>query len=204
MSKIRDRQREKVYAFERAASRGAVYVAEWDSIQECSDWLKPIWRAERGRYGRATVEMPLLRHAHWGQTRPKAHSTHQISLPKFSRNSWIVLHEAAHRLNVGHEAHGARFVGMLMGLLVRHANYEIDYLTTLAEEMGVKYSSQSIGALPVVQLHQKLERLMPVTDMDAACELEVHWRQIRGAALKLIGAGRARWFRGRLVALQSG
>lgn len=47
----------------------------------------------------------------------------------------------------------------------------------------------------------KLLALAPVGDVDAAIELGLHWRQVRGHALQLVRAGRARWFRGKLHAL---
>lgn len=38
----------------------------------------------------------------------------------------------------------------------------------------------------------------PLSEMDIACELDVSYKQVRGAALALMRSRRARWFRGRL------
>lgn len=68
-----------------------------------------------------------------------------------------------------------------------------------ADEMGVKYHVRSIGTVPVPSLSQRLQRLLPISEMDAAFELEVSWRQVRGAALPLIRKGCARWKKHTLV-----
>ncbi len=51
----RDRQRSKVYAWEEVASKGAWKVPTFQTLDQCQAWLDPIWRRERGRYGRARV-----------------------------------------------------------------------------------------------------------------------------------------------------
>jgi hypothetical protein len=203
MPRKRDNQKSLVYQWEAGASSRAIYQSEWDTIAEVEAWLRPIWRAERGRYGRAKADYPTLHHGHWGQRRALAYHSHdRISLPRWSRNKWVALHEMAHLLTPRDEAHGPRFVGVLMGLLARHAGYDVDELMASADAAGVRYHARSIGCVPVTPLAAKLERLLPTSDMDAAFELGVHWRQVRGAALGLIREGRARWLRGKLVALR--
>lgn len=198
MSK-RDSQRSRVYAWERRANP-AIYRATWASLDEVQAFALPIWRSERGRYGLAKSASPSIERPSWGQRAALAHDDHRITLPKWARNPWIVLHELAHRLAVG-DRHGPRFVGVLIGLLCRHDGRDADELMALADAMGVRYHVRSIGAVPIVPLSVKLLRLAPVFEMDAAIELGVHWRQIRGAALHLQRQGAAKWNRGRLVAL---
>lgn len=213
MPSFQDRQRSKVYQWEVIASgnlaqvhdlissRHHLYKPEFETLQECAAFLEPIWRAERGRYGRAKVPMPVIERPNRGQRRAIAHPDHRITLPKWTRNRWMILHEMAHLLNPGEEAHGPRFVGILMGLLARHAGYDAQELMASADEAGVKYHVRSIGAVPANTLSQRLARLLPVKEMDAAFELDVSWRQVRGAALQLVRAHLAMWKRDVLVPL---
>ena len=136
-AEMRDNQRTVVYRWEATCSRRLVrlaedsgealstthchYSSEFETLQECADFLKPVWTSERGRYGHARTPPPAVIRPHRGQRRALAKHSHELSLPKWSRNRWVILHEAAHRLNVGYEAHGPRFVGILIGLLSRHA-----------------------------------------------------------------------------------
>lgn len=210
----RDQQRSKVYAWEQAASNrltrlldGHVSVQshhepEFQTLAQCSDFLAPVWMAERGRYGRSRVPMPEIERPSWGQRRALAHHDHRITLPKWARGRWVILHEAAHRLTPGDEAHGPRFVGVLIGLLARHGGYDANELMATADEAGVSYHVRSIGSVPVMSLPERLQRLLPVQEMDAAFELDVSWRQVRGASLQLVRAGLAIWKRDRLVPIE--
>ncbi|WP_137917186.1 hypothetical protein [Hydrogenophaga sp. 2FB] len=215
-SRPRDNQRSKVYAWERLASKTLVRmlngergvrrldVPEFDTLDQCQAFLNPIWSAERGRYGRARVPAPEIARPNRGQRSALAHDDHRITLPRWSRGRWVVLHEAAHRLGPVDEAHGPRFVGILIGLLVRHAGYDANELMALADEMNVNYHVRSIGLVPIETMSQKLARLLPTTEMDAAFELDVSWRQVRGASLPLIRAGIARWVRDKLLPIERG
>jgi putative metallohydrolase (TIGR04338 family) len=197
----RDNQRSLCYAWEKAVTGGKHFTAQWATMDEVAAYMKPIWKSERGRYGRANVPMPTLHHGHWDQRRALAYGNHTISLPRWSRNEWVVLHEMAHRLTPSDEAHGPRFIGVLMGLAARHAGYDVEVLKSKADEMGLRYYAGSIGAVPAVTLSQKLRALLPTSDMDAAILLGVSYRQIHGAALALIRAGTARWYRGKITPL---
>src|SRR2546422_3858668 len=70
-----------------------------------------------------------------------------------------------------------------------------------ADAMGVKYYVKSIGVVPVHSLAMRLQKILPVTEMDAAIALDVSWKQVRGASIGLIRNRRARWLRGKLVPL---
>lgn len=198
----RDNQRSRVYAWERKIA-GYHRPPTWKTIDEVIAFAKPIWRSERGRYGLAGAAAPLFESSSWGQTRAKAYEDHRITLPLWARQEPVVLHEMAHRLTPRDEAHGPRFVGVLIGLLARHAGYDADDLMALAEEMGVKYSVKSVGAVPVIArtLPERLEKLLPIRYMAAAVELDVSYRQVYGAALPLIRSGKARWAGKTLVRL---
>jgi hypothetical protein len=204
----RDTQRSRVYAWERHASGGTLHVPTMQTLEEATEFLAPIWRAERGRYGRAKVPAPVIERPSWGQRRAIAHHDHRITLPRASRNPWTILHEAAHRLTPG-DGHGPRFVGVLIGLLARHHGQDAQALMASADAMGVKYHVRSIGAVPVREtgpaeaVMRAVQEQGPMSEMDLACWLDLSYRQVRGAALSLIRAGRARWLRHKLTSLSS-
>lgn len=214
----RDSQRSKVYAWERACvaqlAHSSIYDAEFKTLDECAAYATPIWRKERGRVGRARVKAPTIERPAWGQRRALAHFDHRITLPRWARSRWVILHELAHRLNVGKgEGHDARFVGILIGLVARWLDYDATQLMALADEMGVKYYVRSIGVVPVRGPVWHVERAVrlhgPMTEMDLACHLsiaegvDITPPQVRGAALHLIKCGRARWLRKKLVLLDA-
>lgn len=203
----RDNQRSKVYAWERAAVRRLnkteFYRPDFDTLEECEAFMNPIWRAERGRVGLAKQKAPELSRNLWGQRKATAGHDHTIKLPKWSRSRWVILHEMAHRLTPRDEAHGPRFVGVLIGLAARHLGYDANALMELADEMGVKYYVRSIGVVPVIgisaQVLQTVKIEGPMTEMDLACWLDITYLQVRGAALALGRKGQARWLRNKLV-----
>lgn len=197
----RDSQRSLVYAWERSV-KDYHRDPEWKTMQEVAAWAEPIWRAERGRYGLAKEVSPAFVAAGWGQRRALSFASHKISLPMWARQRPVVLHEMAHQLTPADEAHGPRFVGVLIGLLARHAGYRAEELMESADAVGVKYYVKSIGAVPIHSLARRLETILPVSEMDAAIALDVSWKQVRGASIGLIRNHRARWLRGKLVALQ--
>lgn len=194
----RDNQRNRVYCWERLVLPRP--GPQWRQIDEVAEWAKPIWRAERGRYGLAKAPMPAIVSSGWGQRSATAHGSYRIELPRWARQPYTVLHEMAHCLTSRNEAHGPRFVGVLIGLLARHAGLDADKLMAAADEMGVKYHVRSIGAVPVFPWWKRLEPLLPCTEMRAAVELGVSYLVVRGAALQLIRRGKARWRGKTLVA----
>lgn len=203
MSRGRDNQRSRVYAWEAAITKDALYQGTMKTLDEVEAFLKPIWRSERGRVGRANVAMPSIDRPHRGQRRALAYASHRITLPRWARNPWVILHEAAHRLTPRDEAHGPRFVGVLIGLVCRHLGFDANDLMARADEMGVKYHVRSIGVVPVHGTSWHVEKAVreegPMTEMDIACWLDLSYLQVRGAALSLIRQGRARWLRRKLV-----
>lgn len=196
----RDSQRSRVYAWQRTLN-GYDCPPEWKTIQEVSAWAEPVWRTERGRYGLARKEAPEFVAAGWGQRRALSYRSHKISLPLWARKRSVVLHEMAHRLAPTGEAHGPRFVAILMGLLARHAGFNLQDMMEKADQQGVKYHARSVGTVPLQSLTEQLWALLPISEMDAACELDVSWRQVRGASIRLLTHKRARWLRGKLVRL---
>lgn len=229
----RDSQRSKVYAWENACvaqlAHDSIYDAEFKTLEECADYATPVWNSERGRLGRAKILAPRIERPARGQRSALAHlgdgrqfkagewrrDGGRITLPRWARSRWVILHELAHRLNAGHDGagHGPRFVGILIGLVARHLEYDATQLMALADEMGVKYHVRAIGSVPVRGPVWHVERVVrlhgPMSEMDLACHLslaegiDITPPQVRGAALHLIKCGRARWLRHKLVLLQA-
>lgn len=201
MKRKRDSQRSRVYEWEHPFTK--TESTRFHTLEEVESYLKPIWRSERGRYGRAKAKMPELRPGHGAR---HAHgNAYRIRLPRWARTPWVILHETAHAL-VPDAQHGPRFVGVLIGLLSRHCGFDCDELMASADEMGVKYDARSIGAVPVTSKPEKLLRLVQkskqkLTVMEAACELDWHWREVAGALLGLRRCGVARLYRNRIVLL---
>lgn len=209
----RDNQKSKVYAWERRCVRelahSSLYDPEFSKLEECIEFAEPIWRKERGRVGLAKHAAPTIERPHRGQRSALAYADHRITLPRWARSRWVILHELCHRLTPRDEAHGPRFVGVLMGLVCRHMDYDATQLMALAEEMGVNYYVRSIGSVPirgpVWHVLRTISREGPMTAMDLACHLslaeglDVTVKNVRGAALYLIKTGRARWYRNELT-----
>lgn len=210
----RDRQRSRVYAWERscvrlARRRPAQPAPNLADLQALQLWLDPIWRSERARYGLPGAPSPRVVRPHRGQRRALAYpQTHVMSFPVWARTPWNVLHEVTHLLVPNAEAHGPRFVGVLIGLLTRHAEQDPDELLASAEAHGVKVDQRSIGARPrparvgATPAEQLLQHL-PGTDIELALQMDLHWRQVRGIALRLTRQGLARWRGQQLVRLRS-
>lgn len=210
MKTPRDRQRQRVYDWETTQRRppAPIPLMPMTAIQALA---ARIWLAERARYGHGRTPPPIVRAGRSTQNRAFAYwEHHAISVPFWSRRPWTVCHEIAHLLCPYEEPHGPRFVGVLIGLLARHHGRDAAALLASARAAGLRVSAQSIGAVPTTAppaapppIAEQLLALAPISDMDAACELGLHWRQVRGHALHLVRAGRARWFRGRLHAIRT-
>lgn len=213
MAHPRDNQRSRCYAWENAAvarlGSSSKFRPDFTKLEECQAFADPIWRAERGRVGLARQVAPSIERPNRGQQRALAHHDHRITLPRWARSRWVILHELAHRLTPADEAHGPRFVGVLIGLVCRHLDYDAPALMVLASEFGVKFHVRSIGVVPTHGAAWHVERAIrtqgPMEPMDLASWLslgegvDIDVRQVRGAALALIRAGKARWYRNKLV-----
>lgn len=213
----RDNQRSRVYAWERAVAlelnRRRFGEPEFQSVEECRAWAAPIWRKERGRVGLARAGAPSIERPHWGQRRALAHDDHRITLPRWARSRWVILHEMAHRLTPRDEAHGARFVGVLIGLVCRWLDFDAAQLMRLADEHRVQYYVRSIGVVPVHGPAWHVRKVLdhasrPLSPMEIACDLDlgsgvdISYKQVIGAALTLVRQGRVRWRGRKLVSMR--
>ncbi len=209
----RDTQRSRVYEWERAFVRSAlgrsIHDPEFATLEECEAFLAPIWRTERGRYGRAKTPVPTLSRNLWGQRKATgSHWAHEIKLPRWARSRWVILHEAAHVM-AGKAGgwHGPRFVGILIGVASRNMGIDGQAAIDLAAEMGVKVDIRSVGAIPVMREPTLADRLLehlPGRITQLAWRAGCRRAQARGAALTLIRRGQARYYRGRLIELEGG
>lgn len=206
----RDSQRAKVYAWEREAVPLKYTTPIFEKVEQAAEWLRPIWAKERGRVGLAGKAAPLVQTSSWGQRSALAHVDHRITLPRWARSQWVVLHEAAHLLAVG-DRHGPRFVGVLIGLACRHIDMDANLLMAAANEHGVKYHVRTIGTVPVHgtawHVEQAIANEGPMSEVDIAawldigCGVSVTPIQVRGTALSMIRHGKSRWLRKKLVLL---
>jgi hypothetical protein len=194
----RDRQRSKVYSWEKKCN-GQSMLKGTMTMEEVEQFTARVWRAERGRYGRAKVPVPTIGD---GRRRGRAGAgveRHIIKMPKWTRNHWQVLHELAHLLTPNAEAHGGRFVGVLIGLAARWLDANTDFLLAEADAMGVRVHRTSIGAVPAKTLAEKMLRFLPgspteiASAMNVELGLDVTFRQIQGASIGLVRRGLARW-----------
>jgi len=97
----RDTQRSKVYKAERVAFRDHAEANErLPEIADIERFVKHVWSLKRVQdaFPRAVVEWRLGRpEVHDGRgRRSPCGAMGFISMPKWSRNKWIVLHELAH------------------------------------------------------------------------------------------------------------
>ena len=212
----RDYQRSLCYAWEDQAVRlNHLHLRRpakaWESLADIQAWIEPIWRQERARYGVKRKSAPAILRPHWGQRRALAQPGFIITLPRWARTPWVVLHELAHHL-AWHDGHGPRFVGILIGLVSRHLGYDAVELMRLADERGLQYRVNSIGTVPTHSIASRaLEALRAEGDM-TSLELAL-WLsigsyhepvtelQVRAALLQSMRAGTVRMWRGKLRAL---
>lgn len=194
----RDRQRSRVYAWERQC-QGALLRKETMTLVEVEAFASKVWLAERARYGRGRMAVPAVRHGA-GQRRALANTgKHMISMPKFSRNPYYVLHELAHLLTPDNEAHGPRFVGVVIGLAARWLNQDARALLQQAEAIGVRVNRNSVGKVPPGRLSDYVLRALPGTPVAIAVQLNIthalgiSYRQVLGAAMKLLKGRKAYW-----------
>lgn len=215
MKRPRDSQQSRVYAWEEKWADAEGHPKgkpDFATLEECEAFLAPIWPKERGRVGLARQRAPELARCLWGQSNATAGHDHVLKLPKWARQRWVILHEMSHRLVPNWRkdpGHGPRFVGVYIGVLARHLDWDAELGMRLAAEMGVKFHVRSIGVVPVHGPKWHVERMLrtqpPMTAMDMALHLEIIdgadivTKQVRGAALSLIREGKARWLRNKLV-----
>lgn len=117
MKKERDSQRSKVYKAERAAfSTLAVANERHESVQDIEKFLRHVYSLKR-----VQDSFPLARLGEWyvrvkdGRRCRSAYGSHSmINMPRWSRISWVILHELSHTITQREESrrvagHGWQF-----------------------------------------------------------------------------------------------
>lgn len=134
MRRARDQQRSRVYDFDNALDKGQPRI-------ELDDARKLVAKVAK-HYG---LRAPLITD---GRGRRRAcGSAHVIKLPRWSRSTVIVLHEAAHfvhawRRGSSAEAwHGPEFVAIYAALLIRFAACTPATLATTLNNRGIRFHS---------------------------------------------------------------
>lgn len=212
MKRPRDFQRSRLYAWERQVSKRLAIdmFAEQLTLDEARSFVERVWREERTRYGHANREAPPVKD---GRGRRKAGgSLRAITLPRWSRNPWVVLHEMAHAVTQSETLgehppggwHGEHFLGCLIGLACRHMGLPREILLGSALEAGLRVDQNSIGEFPVASLSYAIERVLraargPMLPMEVALELRLGYRAVLAAARELAREGTVLWRGKRLV-----
>lgn len=205
MSRRRDTQRSRVYAWEQSQNPGRVQWTQTMTLEEVEAFIKPIWRTERGRYGKTAYQRAPVVESRRGSG-AVAFADNRLAFSKKCSNAYVALHELAHALDKrSNPGHGPRFVGILIGLLARHLGRDPDLLLATAYEQGLRVDTRAIGAVPRQALGDRIFKYLPGTDIGIAVAYNfehtegISFRQVRGAALRLIAQGRARWRGKKLV-----
>ena len=118
---MKDFQRSKLYRWEDLEYG-------WDdtilSIEECQQYCNTLIRGVTIKDGR-------------GRRTPCANTLYrEISLPRFARKKWIVIHEVAHFL--AHDKHGPKYVRAYIDILAREYGRSIESLVASATEYGLQ------------------------------------------------------------------
>lgn len=211
-SYARDQQRSLVYQWETLVSGQANRVNEFKTLDACADFALPIWSAEmrlRGAQGKS-IKMPEFEEPSDRQRDALCLPGRWIKLPPWARNQVIILHEMAHNLiaeSRNDASHGPHFVGCLIGLLSRHANYDAKDLMISADWAAVRYLSFAVGPVPEVPLSIRLIRfahgpgsiLGPMPLFEIAGCLNVSDDDVQAAAKVCIRSGSAQMRSGLFV-----
>ncbi len=117
-----------------------------------------IWNAERTWYGHGLKDAPSIRFAPMRRnafrTRSGAYCvlTHSIVLHPVMVDRGVIIHEIAHALAHGntHEAHGPAFLGVLIGLYLRHGELArpVASIVEEAHRAGLRVDCEWIQPIP--------------------------------------------------------
>ena len=136
---LRDFQRKKLYRFEEAVLEKH-FLNRMLSLRECGTLARKYNPKIDVRDGRGR------RHA------GASYEDNLITLPRWSRQTVIVLHEVAHTLvdDQKFPYHGAEFVGLLIGLLAQESIGSIDFNIAAATTAGLSVDQEWIYVAPGV------------------------------------------------------
>jgi len=156
---MRDFQRSKVYAAEDKAF-AEWKLPEWESMDECRAFIQVItsshyWQRHKGwkritlKDGRGCRSASYWRGKiyRYGNGTVKRVKVSEMTLPKWSRNKFVIIHESAHwltdRTTEDSTSHGSHFAGHYLNLIDELIGTDAAMgLMASFEEKGVKYHLQ--------------------------------------------------------------
>lgn len=137
----RDNQRQKLYNAESESLHGQ--GRKFKDLKEVNQYVKKICKSHcwKKQGGALYIEV----HDGRGRRRAGAYSRYDITLPRWSRQEWVVLHELAHTLinfNKSYTAsHGPEFAKCFLGLIKRFMGIEnYNLLKAAYKKYHVHYS----------------------------------------------------------------
>ena len=143
-SRPRDTQRSKVYAAEGAAFGRA---KEELTLDECRAFIAEVWRSETAkqlRHGTGRqwrVYPPRL--ADGRGCRSASAGNGEVTLPRWARSKWVILHELSHEITEGRRAaHGPEFCRSDLRLVERFIGFEA------RERLGAKMRKRGVRTRP--------------------------------------------------------
>jgi putative metallohydrolase (TIGR04338 family) len=99
---MRDSQRKRVYTAERAAFPDCSETSDptLPTVEDIERYVKKVWGSKRvqAAFPRSTLHYSRVPEVADGRgcRRAIAYGTYQITIPKWARREWVVLHELAH------------------------------------------------------------------------------------------------------------
>lgn len=150
----RDMQRVRFYRVCWAMPNGTVRTIPNNELQGYVDKVLGM-RAVQSRWGRWDIEVTLKRGG-----RALAHGSGRISLPLFSRNPTMILHEVAHCLTPTRYApHGPEYVGVWLFLLKTVEGKDMyDKARALLKQHRVRYNMKAVPKAGTRTVVTKTER----------------------------------------------
>lgn len=139
----RDRQRQRMYDWERDLWKAV--SPEPEALDQLRGFLLWVWSLEARRYYRSAVPPPAIGDGRSRRSAAAIYSRHEIALPRWARNRIVLLHEIAHFFDQRNEPHGPEFVGILIGLMARHDNWDWRSLVRSARSWGLRVDVRLVG-----------------------------------------------------------
>ena len=123
------------------------------SLKKIEKWLNKKVLTNKWFQLHFCTEKVFVRKKEKGEGRPVAHwQIRTMCLPKWSRNSVVILHELAHICNEadrhGYTSHGKEFAGIFL-LLVKYfiGKEDYEFAKRVCDEFGVAYDTKRVARL---------------------------------------------------------
>lgn len=161
MSAARDSQRSAVYAWERQVARKYPALKRELTLEQCREMVHRVWE---DYFGSASKPPEILD----GRGRRRACGGRwSISLPRWSRSPYVVLHETAHAFGAHHQ-HGPNFARLYLELMNRYEGIPLGETRTLGvhqKPRRVRFAQAAACPKPRSAAWRRWRR--EVTDLEA-------------------------------------